>query len=145
MQCAKHPEHGAAGVCSYSGKPYCKEELVEGEGKFYAKDNLAYVMAELRERAKASPMVFMNAGGGGGAAASSAVGGPFVGTKRRGVAVLLAIVLGGIGAHKFYLGRPLQGLIYLLLCWTGIPILVGWIEAIGYLLTSDAAFARKYG
>ncbi len=44
-------------------------------------------------------------------------------------AVLLAIFLGGLGAHKFYLGKIGQGIIYLLFSWTFIPGIVALIEA----------------
>lgn len=43
---------------------------------------------------------------------------------------LLALFLGGIGAHKFYCGRTGMGILYLLLCWTGIPAIVAFIEFI---------------
>lgn len=67
------------------------------------------------------------------------------GGKSRVVAGVLGLLLGGIGAHKFYLARPFQGLIYLLLCWTFIPAIVGFIEGIAYLCMSESGFARKYG
>ena len=60
-------------------------------------------------------------------------------------AVLLAFFLGGIGAHKFYLGRVGQGILYLLFCWTFIPGIIALIEFIIYLCTSDEDFATKYG
>ena len=63
----------------------------------------------------------------------------------RVVAALLAFFLGGLGLHKFYLGQIFQGIIYLLFCWTGIPSFIGIIEAILYLIKSDAEFFRKYG
>jgi len=63
--------------------------------------------------------------------------------KSRGVAILLALVLGGIGAHKFYVGKPGVGVLYMLLVWTFIPMLIGLIEAIQYLLMSDQAFQEK--
>lgn len=65
----------------------------------------------------------------------------FAATKSRGVAVLLALVLGGIGAHKFYLDRPGVGLLYLLFVWTAIPSVIGFLEAISYVLMSDERFA----
>jgi TM2 domain-containing membrane protein YozV len=45
------------------------------------------------------------------------------------VGVLLAIFLGGLGIHHFYLRRDGLGILYLVFCWTGIPMLLGWIEA----------------
>ncbi len=43
--------------------------------------------------------------------------------------VLLAVFLGGFGAHHFYLRRTGTGVLYLLFCWTGITYFIGWIEA----------------
>ena len=65
-------------------------------------------------------------------------------SKNPVVAGLLAIFVGGLGIHKFYLGRLGWGLIYLLFCWTGIPAVVGFIEGIIYLCQSQANFAKKY-
>jgi TM2 domain-containing membrane protein YozV len=62
-------------------------------------------------------------------------------TKSRGVAVFLALFLGGIGAHKFYLDRPGMGVLYLVFFWTCIPSLVGFIEALVYLSMSNERFA----
>ncbi len=64
--------------------------------------------------------------------------------KSKLVAGLLAIFLGGIGVHKFYLGRIGMGVLYLLFCWTGIPALVGFIEGIIYLCSNDQVFEAKY-
>jgi TM2 domain-containing membrane protein YozV len=52
---------------------------------------------------------------------------------------------GGLGIHKFYLGRIGQGIIYLLFCWTFIPMLIGLIEGIVYLTMTDDKFNAKYG
>ena len=65
--------------------------------------------------------------------------------KSKVVAGILAIVFGGIGVHKFYLGRIGQGILYLLLFWTYVPALVGFIEGIVYLCMSDESFCRKFG
>lgn len=64
--------------------------------------------------------------------------------KNRVVAGLLAIFLGGIGIHKFYLGRVGQGIIYFVFSWTFIPAFMGFFEGIYYLLMSDQEFQRKY-
>lgn len=58
---------------------------------------------------------------------------------------LFALILGGVGIHKFYLGRVGQGILYLLFCWTFIPAVIGFIEGIIYLTMSDALFEERYG
>lgn len=65
--------------------------------------------------------------------------------RNRIVASLLAVLLGGIGAHKFYLGLIGMGIVYLLFSWTGIPLILGIIEGLIMLAMSDEAFAEKYG
>jgi TM2 domain-containing membrane protein YozV len=45
------------------------------------------------------------------------------------IGVLLAIFLGGLGIHHFYLRRDGLGILYLLFSWTGIPMVIAWIEA----------------
>lgn len=62
----------------------------------------------------------------------------------KGIAGVLALILGGLGAHKFYLDKPGQGLLYLLFCWTLIPVLLGVVEGIVYLASSDESFHAKY-
>lgn len=64
--------------------------------------------------------------------------------KSKVAAGLLGIFLGGIGIHKFYLGRIGAGVASILFCWTGIPELVGFIEGIVYLCSSDENFSLKY-
>ncbi len=64
--------------------------------------------------------------------------------KSKVAAGLFAIFLGGLGIHKFYLGRIGWGIVYLLFCWTGIPEVLGIIEGIIYFLSSDNSFDRKY-
>ena len=136
--------------------PYCSEHVFATAKKCkHCGETLDVALRAAEEAKKASssqqqPMVFMNAGGGGGgsSAAASAVGGgygPIVGTKSRIVAALLAFFLGGIGVHKFYLGQTAMGVVYLLFSWTFIPMFISWIEGLVYLLSSERAFALKYG
>ena len=63
----------------------------------------------------------------------------------RVAAGLLALFLGGFGIHKFYLGKAGQGVLYLIFCWTFIPVIIGFVEGIMYLLQSDEEFAVEYG
>ena len=51
--------------------------------------------------------------------------------KNPTTAVILALLLGGLGVHKFYLGHNGTGILYLLFFWTGIPALVAFFEAFG--------------
>ena len=45
------------------------------------------------------------------------------------VVVLLSLFIGGFGAHKFYFGQIVLGVVYFLFCWTLIPSLVALVEA----------------
>lgn len=63
--------------------------------------------------------------------------------KSRISAGLLAVLLGSLGLHKFYLGAWGWGLVYLLLVWSGVPTLFGLIEGIRYLSLSEDAFQKK--
>lgn len=64
--------------------------------------------------------------------------------RNKMAAALLAIFLGGLGVHKFYLGLTNLGIIYFVFCWTGIPLIIGFIEGILLLVMSDAEFDQKY-
>jgi TM2 domain-containing membrane protein YozV len=64
--------------------------------------------------------------------------------KSKIVVGILAILLGGIGVHKFYMGKIGMGILYIVFCWTGIPSLIGIIEGIMYLVSSDHNFQVKY-
>ena len=65
--------------------------------------------------------------------------------KSKLAAALLALFLGGIGIHTFYLGSVGGGIAYLLLCWTFIPAIIGFIEGILLLVMSENDFNKKYG
>jgi len=67
-----------------------------------------------------------------------------VGQRNKTVAGVLALFLGGLGVHKFYLGKNGMGILYLLLCWTCIPALIGLIEAIQMFSMSDMEFNTRY-
>ena len=68
--------------------------------------------------------------------------------KSKTVAALLAFLLGGFGAHKFYLGYPGAGVVHLVLSLTvigallNVPICI--IEFLIYLSKSDENFHQTY-
>ena len=68
----------------------------------------------------------------------------YVSKKSRMTVAILAIFLGGLGAHQFYLGKAGLGILYLIFCWTWIPAIIGLVEGIMYLCMSDYEFNRKY-
>ena len=67
------------------------------------------------------------------------------GEKSRVIAIVLALLLGGFGFHKFYLGRIGWGILYIVFFWTLIPSIAALIESIIYITTTDQAFKEKYG
>lgn len=65
-------------------------------------------------------------------------------SKDKTTAALFALFLGAFGAHKFYLGEAGKGVIFLLFCWTFIPMICGFIDFISLLSMSDEKFNRTY-
>lgn len=73
-------------------------------------------------------------------------------SKNRKVAIALALAgalkptpLPLSGLHKFYLGQPIWGGLYLLLSWTQIPRIACAIEGVWYLAQSDDQFSSSHG
>jgi TM2 domain-containing membrane protein YozV len=68
----------------------------------------------------------------------------------RQTAAFLAVILGFIGVHKYYLGQRGQGIIFTLatICTFGFGALVtapiGFIDAIRLFTMSDETFVEKY-
>ena len=73
-----------------------------------------------------------------------------MGQKDKLAAGLLAIFVGGLGIHKFYLGYNTEGIITLVIsiatCGVGAAVMstIGLIEGIIYLTKSDEEFQATY-
>ena len=57
----------------------------------------------------------------------------------------MALLLGFLGVHKFYLGYTTAGILTILLTFcTGFGFIIGTIEGIIYLTKSDEEFIETY-
>ncbi|WP_375468406.1 NINE protein [uncultured Nostoc sp.] len=69
-------------------------------------------------------------------------------TKRKSRSVAAVLAFSGTltisGLHKFYLGQPLWGILYVLLSWTPIPKVASAIEGVWYLAQDEEAFDRNF-
>lgn len=64
--------------------------------------------------------------------------------KSKTTAGILALLLGGIGIHRFYLKQTGFGILYLVFCWTFIPAIIALVDGIIFLTQSEEAFNIKY-
>ena len=69
---------------------------------------------------------------------------PAPGEKSKVTAGILALLIGGLGIHYFYLGKTTGGIVFLLLCCTGIPSLLAFVQGIMMLTMTDEQFEQKY-
>jgi TM2 domain len=73
---------------------------------------------------------------------------PADGGPDRVVAALLALFVGWLGIHRFYLGRTRSGIVRLLIGCTvfGLIVTLPWalVDTIRYLFMSDREFAQRY-
>ena len=49
----------------------------------------------------------------------------------KGMYIGLCLFLGGVGLHKFYAGKWVQGLLYLAFSWTWVPVVLALFDLLG--------------
>lgn len=64
--------------------------------------------------------------------------------KSKKTASILALLFGGIGIHRFYLGETAKGVFSIIFCWTYIPMIIGVIDFFIFQLMGQEFFDFKY-
>jgi len=124
MNCTTHPEIEAQGTCTYCGKPFCSECLIEVDGKMVCKSDVTRMYQDAKSASQtASHPINLNVSNVNTNTATTG-GYMAVSHKSRMVALVLAIFLGGIGVHRFYAGKIGTGIIWF---FTAGFFGVGWI------------------
>lgn len=146
MKCANHPETDASGACVYCGKLFCQSCLVEVNGKNYCKGDISNILNEAKQQVAAvSPSVVINNSNNNvNTNTNTNINTNNMGTayqqKSKITALILCILLGLWGIHRFYVGKAGTGIIWL---FTGGFFFVGWIFDIVLILTGS--FRDKAG
>jgi TM2 domain-containing membrane protein YozV len=65
-------------------------------------------------------------------------------TRRKEVAIILAVFMGWMGAHKFYLGKWGAGVAYAVLAFSMIPLFLSAIDIIRLAMMDKTEFDWKY-
>lgn len=145
MKCTKHIEVDASGMCVYCGKPYCKDCLVEVDGKLYCKEDLTKVFKEAKTTNTNPNIVINNANSNLNANSNintntNANNAMWGAQKSKITALILCIFLGYLGVHRFYVGKTGTGLLYLFTVGFG-----GLGVLIDFIMILTGGFRDKWG
>ncbi len=140
MNCSIHTEKESTGTCTYCGKFFCPECLVDVKGRNYCRAHVGEAMspnATFQQPniviTNTSSNVNTNTNNNGGYAFP-------ISPKSRLVSLLLCFFLGVFGIHRFYAGKTASGIIYLLTL--GV---FGFGVFIDFLLILLGSFRDGYG
>lgn len=123
MNCSIHPERSASGTCAICGEFFCRECLVDINGRHYCK-NHASLAFNTGLNQNAQPNIIINN--------SLPSQENYKSKKSKAVALILCLFFGMVGAHRFYAGKVGTGLLWL--C-TGSMCGIGWLYDIIKILT----------
>ena len=143
MKCVNHPEIDAQGACVYCGKLFCKDCLVEANGKMYCKADIGNVLKEAQEEAAAAkaatPVINVNNVNTNvnTNTLNAAAAYPY---KKKITALLLCFFFGWAGVHRFYVGKVGTGLLWLFTLGFG-----GFGSLIDFILILVGSFRDKAG
>lgn len=143
MNCAIHQDREASGACTYCGKLFCNDCLVEVNGRYFCREHVSnafpsqsqqqqyqqppYQQPTYQQPPYQQPNVYINNANNNQNFNDNFR--PMISHKSRIVALLLCIFLGAFGFHRFYAGKVGTGLIYFFtLGIFGIGVLIDFIS-----------------
>ncbi len=142
-----HVQCGGCGQWIPQGSTQCQFCGATLQPSGFGSSSVAYTNPTVQDNRAPVQQVFINTTPGGMAPVSPPQYAltPYRTKKDKTSAGILALLLGGFGAHHFYLGNTTAGILSILFFWTYIPALVGMIQGIMYLCMGEEEFQRRYG
>ena len=64
--------------------------------------------------------------------------------RKKKTATLLALFLGGIGIHKFYIGEIGKSILFFIFCFTYIPLFLGILDFFKFIGMTEDEFDKLY-
>jgi len=65
-------------------------------------------------------------------------------SRNRHVAAFLGLIMGWVGIQKFYIGQIGLGVLSAVFSWTFIPMIIGFIDFIRFMIMDDQEFDNRY-